>query len=378
MGNQLAPPAKLQSDHIAELPNVVFKDTLGARPQAQDRADGRPMGSRRWTPRCKRRQRQQMRSSLESGSRPQAEGGSSRRCFACTTMEARSLSRWARSAGLQPSSHGHPAQLTGRCHRSPSALGQPPRRRLRRLQQERQQAASHLQPPAAACAGLLQAGRHALARAVQAAAAGHQVRPRQQPPQPPAACKPWKQQAAPRRLPGPPDPATTPVPACAPYAYPAHCAATALHTPPPAGIRPHPGLPGPQPPAAAPALPPSRSSHLPSTPHTTPSTPHPPATHPTSHPACRRSRLSGIDCPHVWPIQSCVETPSAGYMMRQHFFANLYDRLSTRPFLSDIEKVRRGGGVAELRGWLGHRGRCLPACVCVGGGSISGGASMRS
>lgn len=29
MGNQLAPPAKLQADHVAELPNVVFKDTLG-------------------------------------------------------------------------------------------------------------------------------------------------------------------------------------------------------------------------------------------------------------------------------------------------------------------------------------------------------------
>jgi hypothetical protein len=29
MGNQLAPPAKLQSDHVADLPNVVFKDTLG-------------------------------------------------------------------------------------------------------------------------------------------------------------------------------------------------------------------------------------------------------------------------------------------------------------------------------------------------------------
>jgi hypothetical protein len=32
MGNQLAPPAKLQSDHVADLPNVVFKDTLGGRP----------------------------------------------------------------------------------------------------------------------------------------------------------------------------------------------------------------------------------------------------------------------------------------------------------------------------------------------------------
>lgn len=29
MGNQLAQPQKLQPEHLAELPNVVLKDTLG-------------------------------------------------------------------------------------------------------------------------------------------------------------------------------------------------------------------------------------------------------------------------------------------------------------------------------------------------------------
>jgi phosphoinositide-3-kinase regulatory subunit 4 len=39
------------------------------------------------------------------------------------------------------------------------------------------------------------------------------------------------------------------------------------------------------------------------------------------------------------PLQAWYESPSAGYMMRQHLAANLYDRLSTRPFLLNIEKV---------------------------------------
>ncbi|CAN6598885.1 serine/threonine-protein kinase Vps15p [Trichomonascus vanleenenianus] len=33
-----------------------------------------------------------------------------------------------------------------------------------------------------------------------------------------------------------------------------------------------------------------------------------------------------------------VETERAGYLVRQHFRSNLYDRISTRPFLEDIEK----------------------------------------
>jgi phosphoinositide-3-kinase regulatory subunit 4 len=38
-------------------------------------------------------------------------------------------------------------------------------------------------------------------------------------------------------------------------------------------------------------------------------------------------------------MQAWWETPNAGYMMRQHFAANLYERLSTRPFLTALEKV---------------------------------------
>eukprot|EP00878_Enallax_costatus_P020769 GHUV01021963.1.p1 GENE.GHUV01021963.1~~GHUV01021963.1.p1 ORF type:complete len:285 (+),score=78.80 GHUV01021963.1:193-1047(+) len=51
-----------------------------------------------------------------------------------------------------------------------------------------------------------------------------------------------------------------------------------------------------------------------------------------------REVLLGLQCPHVWPMQLWWETPNAAYMMRQHFFANLYDRLSTRPFLTALEK----------------------------------------
>ncbi|CAH9103061.1 unnamed protein product [Cuscuta epithymum] len=48
--------------------------------------------------------------------------------------------------------------------------------------------------------------------------------------------------------------------------------------------------------------------------------------------------FGGIDHPHVWPFQLWVETDKAAYLLRQYFFNNLHDRLSTRPFLSLIEK----------------------------------------
>eukprot|EP00879_Flechtneria_rotunda_P006900 GHRR01007246.1.p1 GENE.GHRR01007246.1~~GHRR01007246.1.p1 ORF type:complete len:991 (+),score=385.20 GHRR01007246.1:2403-5375(+) len=51
-----------------------------------------------------------------------------------------------------------------------------------------------------------------------------------------------------------------------------------------------------------------------------------------------RDALLGLECPHVWPMQLWWETPNAAYMMRQHFVANMYDRLSTRPFLTQLEK----------------------------------------
>ncbi|KAJ9167889.1 hypothetical protein P3X46_019479 [Hevea brasiliensis] len=45
-----------------------------------------------------------------------------------------------------------------------------------------------------------------------------------------------------------------------------------------------------------------------------------------------------LDHPHVWPFQFWQETDKAAYLLRQYFFNNLHDRLSTRPFLSPVEK----------------------------------------
>ncbi|EEF48162.1 ATP binding protein, putative [Ricinus communis] len=45
-----------------------------------------------------------------------------------------------------------------------------------------------------------------------------------------------------------------------------------------------------------------------------------------------------LDHPHVWPFQFWQETDKAAYLLRQFFFNNLHDRLSTRPFLSPVEK----------------------------------------
>lgn len=63
--------------------------------------------------------------------------------------------------------------------------------------------------------------------------------------------------------------------------------------------------------------------------------------------------------PHVWPMQAWWETPNAGYMMRQHFAANLYERLSTRPFLTALEKVGAREGVALVSRGSGLRIWCL-------------------
>lgn len=42
--------------------------------------------------------------------------------------------------------------------------------------------------------------------------------------------------------------------------------------------------------------------------------------------------------PNVLPISRILETDRAGYMIRQYLYINLYDRISTRPFLSMYEK----------------------------------------
>ncbi|GMI92723.1 vacuolar protein sorting 15, Arabidopsis thaliana vacuolar protein sorting 15 [Hibiscus trionum] len=48
--------------------------------------------------------------------------------------------------------------------------------------------------------------------------------------------------------------------------------------------------------------------------------------------------FQSLDHPHVWPLQFWQETDKAAYLLRQYFFNNLHDRLSTRPFLSLVEK----------------------------------------
>ena len=37
-------------------------------------------------------------------------------------------------------------------------------------------------------------------------------------------------------------------------------------------------------------------------------------------------------------MQHWLETDKAAFLLRQYFFSNLHDRISTRPFLSLIEK----------------------------------------
>lgn len=46
-----------------------------------------------------------------------------------------------------------------------------------------------------------------------------------------------------------------------------------------------------------------------------------------------------IKLANVLPFHVFVHTEKAGYMLRQYFHNNLYDRISTRPFLMDIEKL---------------------------------------
>jgi phosphoinositide-3-kinase regulatory subunit 4 len=44
------------------------------------------------------------------------------------------------------------------------------------------------------------------------------------------------------------------------------------------------------------------------------------------------------DVPNALPYQRAIETETNGYLVRQFLYNSLYDRLSTRPFLEDIEK----------------------------------------
>ncbi len=51
-----------------------------------------------------------------------------------------------------------------------------------------------------------------------------------------------------------------------------------------------------------------------------------------------RDRIAAADAPGLLAYQHVCETARAGYLIRQHFAANLYDRFSTHPFLAGIEK----------------------------------------
>ncbi|KAJ2905389.1 hypothetical protein MKZ38_005487 [Zalerion maritima] len=44
------------------------------------------------------------------------------------------------------------------------------------------------------------------------------------------------------------------------------------------------------------------------------------------------------DIPNALPVQQVIATDTSGYLVRQCIFHSLYDRMSTRPFLHDIEK----------------------------------------
>ncbi|KAL3419775.1 hypothetical protein PVAG01_08273 [Phlyctema vagabunda] len=49
-----------------------------------------------------------------------------------------------------------------------------------------------------------------------------------------------------------------------------------------------------------------------------------------------RKALSNI--PNALPYHRIIETETNGYLVRQYLYSSLYDRMSTRPFLEDIEK----------------------------------------
>ncbi|KAL1939405.1 hypothetical protein VTO73DRAFT_9961 [Trametes versicolor] len=56
------------------------------------------------------------------------------------------------------------------------------------------------------------------------------------------------------------------------------------------------------------------------------------------HRRLKIEREALADIPNVYGYQTFVETDKAGYVIRQWAASNLYDRISTRPFLSAVEK----------------------------------------
>jgi len=60
-----------------------------------------------------------------------------------------------------------------------------------------------------------------------------------------------------------------------------------------------------------------------------------------------RERLSGLACPHVLPFLDFMQSDKAAYLLRPYAFSDLYHRLSTRPFLSAVEKARQTSAQAQ-------------------------------
>ncbi|KZT54487.1 ARM repeat-containing protein [Calocera cornea HHB12733] len=56
------------------------------------------------------------------------------------------------------------------------------------------------------------------------------------------------------------------------------------------------------------------------------------------HRRLKAERETLADLPNVYSYQTFAETERAGYLIRQWVGSNLYDRISTRPFLSTVEK----------------------------------------
>ena len=54
--------------------------------------------------------------------------------------------------------------------------------------------------------------------------------------------------------------------------------------------------------------------------------------------ACRR-QLADIPMSHVWPYQEWLDADRACFMSRQYIHSSLFQRLSTRPFLTQAEKA---------------------------------------
>jgi phosphoinositide-3-kinase regulatory subunit 4 len=77
-----------------------------------------------------------------------------------------------------------------------------------------------------------------------------------------------------------------------------------------------------------------------------------------------REKLKDIQHSHVWPFQYWLETDKAAYLLRQYFFSNLHDRISTRPFLSVIEKKWLAFQLLHALKQIHERGICHGDIKC--------------